>query len=255
MGAVPGGGRSANLPCADGSRGSHRTSLRSKSHLWASAIPRSRTTNRRPTGCWGLTYRGKRIPFKARRVRRRWQPRGLCQRGIPSLTRWTSILFRRDRPDDDGPDLGREVRAGIGRLDGDATTAADRRRPICARHRRLEPVSRILVGTASWTEPTLIKQGDFYNPKQRMSAEERLRFYTSRFPVVEVDSTYYFPPSGEELRPVDRTHAEGLRLQHQGVLAADQPPHEARLAVQGRGRRRPSEGARGQAQRLPREDA
>ena len=26
-------------------------------------------------------------------------------------------------------------------------------------------------------------------------AEERLKFYASQFPIVEVDSTYYFPPS------------------------------------------------------------
>jgi len=52
----------------------------------------------------------------------------------------------------------------------------------------------VLVGISSWTEPTLIKQGGFY-PRQSMSAEERLKFYASRFPIVEVDSTYYFPPS------------------------------------------------------------
>jgi len=52
----------------------------------------------------------------------------------------------------------------------------------------------VLAGISSWTEPTLIKQGHFY-PKPTMSAEERLKFYASRFPIVEVDSTYYFPPS------------------------------------------------------------
>jgi uncharacterized protein YecE (DUF72 family) len=53
---------------------------------------------------------------------------------------------------------------------------------------------RVLVGISSWTEPTLIKQGDFY-PKEAKSAEERLKFYASQFPIVEVDSSYYFPPS------------------------------------------------------------
>src|SRR5438874_2148162 len=52
----------------------------------------------------------------------------------------------------------------------------------------------ILVGISSWTEPTLIKRGNFY-PKGVSSAEERLKFYATQFPVVEVDSTYYFPPS------------------------------------------------------------
>ncbi len=51
----------------------------------------------------------------------------------------------------------------------------------------------ILIGSASWTEPTLVKSG--WYPKEASSAEERLRFYASRFPLVEVDSTYYFPPS------------------------------------------------------------
>jgi uncharacterized protein YecE (DUF72 family) len=54
--------------------------------------------------------------------------------------------------------------------------------------------SRILIGTSSWTDPTLVKHGGFYPPDAN-TAEKRLRFYASRFPLVEVDSTYYFPPS------------------------------------------------------------
>jgi hypothetical protein len=52
----------------------------------------------------------------------------------------------------------------------------------------------VLVGTASWTEPTLIKSGRFYPPEAR-SAEDRLRYYASQFPVVEVDSSFYALPS------------------------------------------------------------
>jgi uncharacterized protein YecE (DUF72 family) len=52
----------------------------------------------------------------------------------------------------------------------------------------------IRVGISAWTEPTLIKRGDFY-PKGVSSAEGRLKFYASQFPITEVDSTYYFPPS------------------------------------------------------------
>jgi len=44
------------------------------------------------------------------------------------------------------------------------------------------------------TDPTLVKEGTFY-PLQARSAEARLRFYAENFPLVEVDSTYYFPPS------------------------------------------------------------
>jgi uncharacterized protein YecE (DUF72 family) len=53
---------------------------------------------------------------------------------------------------------------------------------------------KLRIGISSWTEPTLIKESDFY-PKGVNSAEERLKFYASQFPIVEVDSTYYFPPS------------------------------------------------------------
>jgi uncharacterized protein YecE (DUF72 family) len=54
-------------------------------------------------------------------------------------------------------------------------------------------VGRVLVGTASWTDKTLL-QSDFY-PKEAKTAEARLRYYASKFPIVEVDSVYYFPPS------------------------------------------------------------
>jgi len=53
---------------------------------------------------------------------------------------------------------------------------------------------RVLIGTSSWTDPTLVKEGGFYPPSAK-SAEARLRFYASQFPLVEVDSTYYYPPS------------------------------------------------------------
>jgi uncharacterized protein YecE (DUF72 family) len=54
--------------------------------------------------------------------------------------------------------------------------------------------SRILTGTCSWTDPTLVKETDWY-PKKSMSAAERLAFYASHFPLVEADSTYYRPPT------------------------------------------------------------
>jgi uncharacterized protein YecE (DUF72 family) len=53
---------------------------------------------------------------------------------------------------------------------------------------------RIRVGTASWTDPTMTAQGVFY-PDGADTAEERLVFYASRFPVVEVDATYYALPT------------------------------------------------------------
>jgi uncharacterized protein YecE (DUF72 family) len=52
----------------------------------------------------------------------------------------------------------------------------------------------IHVGTCSWTDRTLIESQSFY-PDREMSAEERLGYYAEHFPIVEVDSTYYSPPS------------------------------------------------------------
>src|SRR6266550_7022428 len=51
----------------------------------------------------------------------------------------------------------------------------------------------IRVGTASWTDPTITKGGVFY-PRGVSSSEDRLRYYATQFPVVEVDSTYYSLP-------------------------------------------------------------
>jgi uncharacterized protein YecE (DUF72 family) len=66
-------------------------------------------------------------------------------------------------------------------------------------------MGRILVGTCSWTDQTLIQSGRFY-PQWAKSAEDRLRFYASRFNVVEVDSTYYAMPAEQTARLwVERT--------------------------------------------------
>lgn len=52
---------------------------------------------------------------------------------------------------------------------------------------------RILVGTASWTDRTLLASG--WYPAEAKTAEDRLGYYASHFPLVEVDATYYSPPS------------------------------------------------------------
>lgn len=54
-------------------------------------------------------------------------------------------------------------------------------------------MGEILVGTASWTDKTLIESG--WYPDDAKTAEKRLQYYASQFPLVEVDSTFYFPPS------------------------------------------------------------
>ena len=51
----------------------------------------------------------------------------------------------------------------------------------------------IKVGTASWTDKTLLASG--WYPESASTAEKRLAYYAEKFPLVEVDSTYYSPPA------------------------------------------------------------
>jgi uncharacterized protein YecE (DUF72 family) len=44
-------------------------------------------------------------------------------------------------------------------------------------------VSHIAVGTASWTDKTLIASKKFYS-RGCSSVEDRLRFYATQFPIV-----------------------------------------------------------------------
>jgi len=55
-------------------------------------------------------------------------------------------------------------------------------------------MGEIEIGTASWTDKTLIASKLFY-PRGCNSAEERLRYYAEQFRMVEVDSSYYAMPS------------------------------------------------------------
>jgi uncharacterized protein YecE (DUF72 family) len=65
--------------------------------------------------------------------------------------------------------------------------------------------SNILVGSASWTDKTLIDCGRFY-PKEAKTAEARLRHYATQFPMVEVDSSYYGMPTPQNAQLwADRT--------------------------------------------------
>jgi uncharacterized protein YecE (DUF72 family) len=51
----------------------------------------------------------------------------------------------------------------------------------------------ILIGTSSWTDPTILKSG--WYPPEANTPEQRLAHYAKQFPLVEVDSTYYAMPS------------------------------------------------------------
>lgn len=53
---------------------------------------------------------------------------------------------------------------------------------------------RIVHGVAGWTDPTILARGVFY-PDDATTPEARLRYYAARYPLVEVDATYYTPPT------------------------------------------------------------
>jgi uncharacterized protein YecE (DUF72 family) len=55
-------------------------------------------------------------------------------------------------------------------------------------------MTNILVGTASWSDKSLLDSGLFY-PKHAGTPEARLRYYASQFSLVEVDSSYYAIPT------------------------------------------------------------
>src|SRR5579862_4690265 len=54
-------------------------------------------------------------------------------------------------------------------------------------------MGEIQIGTASWTDKTLIESG--WYPPEASNPEKRLRFYARQFPLVEVDATYYALPA------------------------------------------------------------
>lgn len=54
-------------------------------------------------------------------------------------------------------------------------------------------MGRIRVGTASWTDRTLLASG--WYPSNVNTPEKRLAFYAEHYPIVEVDATYYAPPA------------------------------------------------------------
>ncbi|HET8976874.1 MAG TPA: DUF72 domain-containing protein [Solirubrobacteraceae bacterium] len=70
---------------------------------------------------------------------------------------------------------------------------------------------RVLTGSCSWADRSLVDDGDWY-PRRTMSAEERLRYYAAQFPLTEIDSTYYAPPSEQQARLWAERTPEGFRF-------------------------------------------
>src|SRR4030088_1382414 len=87
----------------------------------------------------------------------------------------------------------------------------------------------VRFGIASWTDPTMTAPGVFY-PKGANTAEERLRFYSSQFPVVEVDATYYVLPNKRTAESwVERTPKDFVFDVKAHALMTGQPTEVSRL--------------------------
>jgi uncharacterized protein YecE (DUF72 family) len=69
----------------------------------------------------------------------------------------------------------------------------------------------LLTGSCSWADKTLVEDADWY-PRRTMSAEERLRFYASHFPLTEIDSTYYAPPAEPQAQLWAERTPDGFRF-------------------------------------------
>ena len=87
----------------------------------------------------------------------------------------------------------------------------------------------IRVGTAGWTDPTLTAAGVFY-PPEASTPEARLRYYASRFPMVEVDAPYYALPTARNAALwAERTPADFVFDVKAHALMTGHPTEVARL--------------------------
>ena len=100
---------------------------------------------------------------------------------------------------------------------------------VAARPIHIGGGGEVRAGTASWTDPTMTAKGVFY-PDGASSAEDRLRYYATRFPVVEVDSTYYaLPREAQSKLWVERTPDGFLIDVKAHALMTGQPSEVKRL--------------------------
>ena len=118
-------------------------------------------------------------------------------------------------PHDPGPEIA-------GKRAGDVLDAA------------VEPIAikggaSVRLGTASWTDPTMTAGTVFY-PKGADSAESRLQYYASQFPLVEIDATYYALPNARTAELWrDRTPPDFVFDVKAHALMTGQPTETKRL--------------------------
>ena len=85
----------------------------------------------------------------------------------------------------------------------------------------------IRIGTASWTDRSLLDSGAFY-PAAVRTPEQRLRYYARHFSMVEVDASYYAIPSPQTTHAwVERTPGDFL-FGLKAYAALTQHPFEPR---------------------------
>ncbi len=134
-----------------------------------------------------------------------------------------------------GPKSGTQrtrVQAGIAEHDPGPEVSGRRAADVmdaAAESIELPTGGTVRIGTASWTDPTMTAGNVFY-PRGADSAEERLQYYASQFPLVEVDSTYYalpFPRLAELWR--DRTPPDFVFDVKAHALMTGQPTEVKRL--------------------------
>ncbi|MBW3535608.1 MAG: DUF72 domain-containing protein [Gemmatimonadetes bacterium] len=83
-------------------------------------------------------------------------------------------------------------------------------------------MSPVRVGTASWTDKTLLASG--WYPEDADDPASRLEFYASQFPLVEVDSTYYTPPNERNSRLWAERTPEGFTFDIKAYSLLTQHP-------------------------------
>ncbi len=59
-------------------------------------------------------------------------------------------------------------------------------------------MSKILIGISSWADHSLVESGLFYPPEVKTPAS-RLSYYSERFPIAEIDSSYHYFPTQQNL--------------------------------------------------------
>lgn len=110
-----------------------------------------------------------------------------------------------------------------------ASTSPDIVGEPLARSAHAGAAHEIRVGTASWTDPTMVRGGVFY-PRGTSTAEQRLRYYADEFSVVEVDSSYYSLPERANAHLwAERTPAQFSFHVKAHALMTGQPTEVARL--------------------------